>query len=384
MFLSLNKGFTLPNFQTQSHILMSKPLVNPSKPQLQELNDELENYFANTIIPQLFVDADFILRKFTPPAMKQFSLTNADINRDIHDVVDNIKYPTLIENITEVIKSCKTFEKEVQTTDNRWFQMNILPYIIRKENRTNGVIITFVDITHRIATLKELEKLNADHETFMYAVSHDIKQPLSSIVLIADLLAHTRSNNNEQFTKGIETLKRAATNMKIMLDDFTEHIKSETGPSMQNERLNIETICQDVILALRDRIYNKGVTISTQFKTSEILFSRKNLRSIVYNLLTNAIKYKKPGKPIKILIKTQKIKDYVLLSIQDNGVGIDKKDHKTIFKKFSRIRGTTKIEGTGMGLYIVSRMVKNNHGKIELESTSGKGSTFKVYFKYKS
>ncbi|MEP7229300.1 MAG: HAMP domain-containing sensor histidine kinase [Ginsengibacter sp.] len=364
---------------------MPKPLVNPSKPQLQELNEELENYFANTIIPQLFVDADFILRKFTPPAMKLFTFTNADINKDIHHLADNIKYPTLIENITEVIKSSKTFEKEVQTTDNRWFQMNILPYIIRKENRTNGVIITFVDITNRIATLKELEKLNADHETFMYAVSHDIKQPLSTIVLIADLLEHTRTNNNtEQFTKGIETLKRAATNMKIILDDFTEHFKSKTGPSMQNERLNIETICQDVILALRDQIHNKGVTISTQFKTSEIFFSTKNLRSIVYNLLTNAIKYKKPDKPIKILIKTQKIKDYVLLSIVDNGIGIDKKDHKAIFKKFSRIKSKTKIEGTGMGLYIVSRMIKNNHGKIELESTPGKGSTFKVYFKYKS
>ncbi|MEO6845032.1 MAG: PAS domain-containing protein, partial [Ginsengibacter sp.] len=72
---------------------MPKPLVNPSKPQLQELNDELENYFANTIIPQLFVDADLKLRKFTPPAMKQFTLTNADIDRDFHDVVDNIKYP---------------------------------------------------------------------------------------------------------------------------------------------------------------------------------------------------------------------------------------------------------------------------------------------------
>ena len=200
---------------------MTKPLVNPSKPQLQELNDELENYFSNTIIPQLFVDGNFILRKFTPMAMKQFNLTSADRDRDFHDVADNIKYPTLIENITKVIKSSKIFEKEVQTTDNMWYQMNILPYVIRKENRTNGVIITFVDITKRIAALKELEKLNADHETFTYAVSHDIKQPLSTIFLTADLmeLAHT-NNNDEQFTKGIERLKRAATTIKIMLSNI--------------------------------------------------------------------------------------------------------------------------------------------------------------------
>ena len=144
---------------------MPDPIVNSSKPQLRILNEELENYFANTIIPQLFVDADLILRKFTPPAMKLFTLTIADINRDIRDVIDNIKYPKLIEDITGVMETRKTFEKEVQTTDNTWFQMNKLPYIIRKENRPNGFIITYVDLTKRIATLNELEVVNADQGT---------------------------------------------------------------------------------------------------------------------------------------------------------------------------------------------------------------------------
>ena len=135
--------------------------------ELDVLNEDLENYFANTIIPQLFVDGNLILRKFTPPAMKQFTLTHADINKNIQDVTDNIRYPTLIENINEVIATGEILEKEVQTTDKRWFQMNILPYIIRKENRTNGVIITFVDITKRIAILNELEKLNAEHDTLL-------------------------------------------------------------------------------------------------------------------------------------------------------------------------------------------------------------------------
>ena len=77
------------------------------------LNDELENYFSNTIIPQLFVDADMILRKFTPPAMRHFKLTVNDIGRHIEDVSNNIRFPTIIENITEVIESNKDLEKEV-------------------------------------------------------------------------------------------------------------------------------------------------------------------------------------------------------------------------------------------------------------------------------
>lgn len=194
----------------------------------QRLNEDLENYFANTIIPQLFVDAKLILRKFTPPAMKQFTLTKADINKDIHDVVDNIRYPTLIENIKEVISTGEILEKEVQTTDKKWFQMNILPYVVRKENKTNGVIITFVDITKRLSILKELEKLNSEHDILMYTLSHDIKQPLSTIFLLADELVDAYKNgDSESFNKWIATLNRSSENMRSLLKDFTENIHTK-------------------------------------------------------------------------------------------------------------------------------------------------------------
>src|SRR4051812_38807101 len=110
---------------------------------LIELNDEMENYFKSTIIPQLFVDADLVLRKFTPPAMKQFNIKKTDVDRPIEEIVDNIRYSTIIEDIKEVIKTGEILEKEIQTTDLSWFQLNTLPYIIQKEKKTNGVIITF-------------------------------------------------------------------------------------------------------------------------------------------------------------------------------------------------------------------------------------------------
>lgn len=348
--------------------------------ELDVLNEDLENYFANTIIPQLFVDSNLILRKFTPPAMTQFTLTNDDINKNIRDVVDNIRYSNLIENINEVIATGAILEKEVQTTDKRWFQMNILPYIIKKENRTNGVIITFVDITKRIAVLKELEQLNAEHETLLYTLSHDIKQPLSTIVLLADELMETYNHNDKkQFTAWIAMLKSASKNIKILLEDFTKHITVGSVMPNEVERLNIKGIFHDVILAFRNDIYSHGIDIKTEFNASEIMFSKKNLRSIVFNLLSNAIKYRKTEETLKILITTMKQSDYVVLSIKDNGLGIDKIHHKTIFDKFSKINNH--IEGTGMGLYIINEMLTNSGGKIEVESIIGKGSTFKIYFK---
>ncbi len=353
---------------------------NTTIKELDTLNEDLENYFANTIIPQLFVDGNLILRKFTPPAMKQFTLTQDDLNKNIQDVSDNIRYPTLVENINEVIATGEILEKEVQTTDKRWFQMNILPYIVRKENKTNGVIITFVDITKRIAILNELEQLNAAHDTLLYTLSHDIRQPLSTIVLLADELVESYENSDkEQFTTWIEMLKRASKNMKIMIEDFTNHLYVESAIPNEDERLNIEDIFGDVLLALRNDIYNNEIKIETHFNTSEIIFSRKNLRSIVFNLLINAIKYRKHDEILKISISTEKKEGWVLLIIKDNGIGIDKKYQQLIFEKFSRIN--TQIEGTGMGLYIINRMLTDKGDKIEVESSLGSGSTFKVFFK---
>ncbi|MBA2562111.1 MAG: PAS domain-containing protein, partial [Chitinophagaceae bacterium] len=70
---------------------------------LIELNDELENYFRNTIIPQLYVDAGLILQKFTPPAMKQFNLSKNDVGKSISDIKDNFRFPTIIDDIQQVI-----------------------------------------------------------------------------------------------------------------------------------------------------------------------------------------------------------------------------------------------------------------------------------------
>lgn len=347
---------------------------------VQTANESLQNYFENTIIPQLYVDADLILRKFTPPAMKQFSLTKADIGRHMSDVVNNIRYPTIIENIEEVINTGAILEKEIQTTDKRWFQMNILPYIIRKENKANGVIITFVDITARIKTLKELEKSNSDHNAFTYAVSHDLKQPLTTLQLLSKVLADSYTNQNkERFANGIETLKRSIENIKTIINELTVHATASADRSKEHERLSIESIYEDVKNLLRDEHYNKDTNITTFFEVSEIQFSRKNLRSILYNLLINSMKYRNPDNLLQIHIQTKKEGDFIVLTVEDNGMGIDKKFHDNIFEKNIRVNNDT--EGTGMGLYIVKTMLENNGGNITVESSIGGGAKFILYFK---
>ena len=358
---------------------MSQTQRNDAR-KLRQLNFDLANYFSNTIIPQLFVDSDLILRIFTPPAMEQFSLSYEDIGRNIDDVKENIRFPTIVENIQEVIITSEILEKEIQTTDGNWFQMNIVPYVEHETGRVNGVIMTFINITKRLATLKELEKLNSEHETLMFALSHDIRQPISTLTLLSDaLLQAHRSKDSKQFEKWIQNLRRSSRDLQSLVNDFTTAKNREKPTSNEQERLNIEQICEDVLNSLRDEIKAGGVVITTDFKVSEIKFPKNNLRSVVYNLLHNAIKFRDPKKISKIDITTEKVRGFVILCVKDNGLGIEEKDQRKIFRKSCRIRED--IKGTGMGLYIVKKMIENNKGRIKLESKPGEGSTFKVFFK---
>src|SRR5690554_1369634 len=350
---------------------------------LIELNTELENYFKNTIIPQLFVDANLILRKFTPPAMKQFNFSPEDLGQPFEDLVDNIRYSVIVDDVNEVIATGEILEKEIQTTDYRWFQMNIIPYLVEKQNRTNGVIITFVDITDRIKTLRELEKLNASHETFIYSVSHDLKAPLANIEGLVKYLLESSNvlldkfgQNNEEQQSIAKLLEKSVEYMRDIINELSEITKIENHYKEEAEAVRLEKIIDEVRLILNEKIVNDRVKIELDIKEPEIQFPRKSIRSIIFNLLSNAIKYRSPDRKPEVRIKSEGVDGHIQISVEDNGLGIAKDKIDLLFMPYSRLE--KKVEGTGIGLYLVKKLVENEGGKIEVESKLGEGSVFTV------
>ncbi len=355
-------------------------IENKEIKKLLELNEELENYFRNTIIPQLFVDADLILRKFSPPANAHFKLTAPDIGRSIYDIPTLADLDGLVETIQEVVTNNTDLEKEIQTSDNRWFQMNILPYIIKKENLTNGVVITFVDITERINDKNDIERINADHETFIYTVSHDFRAPLTNMVLLLELLKsaidkNDRADMDDLLGKAVQS----ARSMKVMINELTDLTQIGTDLIGNQTAVNVAMVLHDVLFTLKNEIYRTHAKITTHLTIPELYFSKKNLRSILFNLVSNAIKFARPEVTPEVLITTEDAGEFTLLTVKDNGIGIEESKQKEIFTIFTRLRPQT--EGTGVGLFIVSKMVCNQGGKIEVESEPMKGTTFSIYFK---
>lgn len=108
-------------------------------------------------------------------------------------------------------------------------------------------------------------------------------------------------------------------------------------------------------------------------------FPLKNLQSIIYNRLSNAIKYRSPERIPFIKVHCSMTDEYTTLSVSDNGLGMDLSNSVKIFAIFKRLHNH--VEGSGIGLYMVKRIVENVGGKVEVTSKLGEGSTFKVYFK---
>jgi two-component system, OmpR family, phosphate regulon sensor histidine kinase PhoR len=301
------------------------------------------------------------------------------MGKPIAEVKDNFRFPSIIENIQWVIDNNEILEKEIQTTDLRWYQMNVLPYVTRNTNKTNGVIITFVEITARIKDLKEQEKLISDHETLLDTIAHDIKNPLTSLSLTIALLKKLPSEGEDKFSSLLQIVDNSINTMKDIVLDLTDQRKKEHQYKAEAELLSFENILEDVRLSLTDNLNRTGATITSEINASQIVFTRRKLRSILYNLVSNAIKYHEPGRKPEIFINTEKENNCVVITVKDNGIGIPAAKMDAIFTKYYRVEN--KIEGSGVGLYLVNEIVKNAGGKISVESKEGKGTTFKVYLK---
>ena len=346
---------------------------------LTQLNEDLENYFANTIIPQLFVDANLILRKFTPPAMKQFSLRDDYIGRPLAEISENFRHATILENIRTVIATGKILEKEIQTNDMRWYQMNILPYIVRKTKATNGVIITFVDITPRINDLREQERLVAEQELLLDTITHDIKNPILSMGLTLTLLKKYLKTGENKLVNLANNLENSLNGIKTIVESLANNRWGSQRYQATEELIDIQNVIEDVRLAIAPQVSESGAIINQKIQATELTFVRRKMRSVLYNLINNAIKYTPTDRRPQIKISTYLEKKHFVIAVEDNGIGITPKDREHIFEKFQRIKPST--EGSGVGLYLVNTVVASAGGKITIDSEPGIGTTFKIFLK---
>ena len=326
----------------------------------------------------LFIDIDLMIRKFTPAAMKQFDLSPGDVARSITEIHENFRYENIIDDIKLVIENKEILEKEIQTTDHKWFQMNIIPYVL-KNHQTNGVIITFVEITTRINDLKSQEKLISDYELLLDTISHDIKNPLTNLMLAVDVFKTASDSDSASFQPLLATVDNSLTKVRNILLELTDSRKQAHKYKSEEVLVNFENILEEVRLTLSDNIKNSGAIIRKEINAFEIVFSKRKLRSLIYNLVNNAVKFASSTRKPEILIKTERTRDFFIISIKDNGIGIRPDKQDAIFERYFRLENA--IEGSGLGLYLVKEIVTQSGGNITVKSELDHGSEFIVHLR---
>ncbi len=268
--------------------------------------------------------------------------------------------------------------------EHRYTKANFIPHIVN--GKVEGCIVLVNDISSLRKTQEELKRnnekltrVNIDLDNFIYTASHDLRSPIVNMEGLYNILDNAFSNRLKPHEEkawhmlhtSIERLKKTIT----YLGDVTKAVK---GLEDSVEVISVPEAVEDVKPDIRNLIEEAQPVFHTHYDVNQVSFNRDNFRSIVYNLLSNAIKYRNPDQPLIIDIQTKKEGQFIVLSIRDNGLGLDTDQQNKLFNMFRRLH--THVQGTGIGLYIIKRIIENKGGKITLESIPGQGSVFHVYF----
>jgi signal transduction histidine kinase len=243
---------------------------------------------------------------------------------------------------------------------------------------TNQALATTNQELH--ASNTQLARTNVDLDTFVYTASHDLKAPITNIESIVLALRDTLPadvQQDELVGHLLALLNQTVARFQVTITQLTDISRlqlAHTGPA---EPVMLAPVVADVRLDLAPAIAAAGTELTVAVAPALVVsFSPANLRSIVYNLLSNALKYRDPKRPSRVQLYAAQTGPRITLTVQDNGLGMSEVQQRQLFGLFQRLH--THVEGTGVGLYITKRLVENAGGTITVASQPHVGTTFTV------
>jgi two-component system, OmpR family, phosphate regulon sensor histidine kinase PhoR len=334
----------------------------------QMLSDErsmLAAVLGSTQDAVLVVNGDGVILLANPAVEQMFGLDPVVITgQTLLDVVDN-------ETLCQLFREPKVGFVEIGLPDGvSTAQASLVP-VTSDYGEPIGWAAVFRDIT----LFKELEQMKND---FVATVSHDLKNPISSIKMGADIIDKIGQLTPKQ-AEVKERIARTADYMHELVADLLDLGKIEAGLNFAAETVDLVPLIMEVIQAQQHAIVEKAQSAVLDLPEGLLVVGdARRLLQVWSNLIGNAVKYTPAGG--RITVSGQKQATSVEISVQDTGIGIRTKDLPYVFDKFYRVSSaeTKSIKGTGLGLAIVKSIVEAHNGRITVSSTHGQGSTFTV------
>lgn len=296
----------------------------------------------------------------------------------------------MMQEVLPVVLAGRPQEYEMRLVDSqgrlRWLLLRMSPGLdsTGKVTRIYGSASDMTDYKEAEARQQELShqlmRQNQNLQQFAYIVSHNLRAPIANMLGLTSI--YNRSEIGSPINqKVIDNLIKSAKLLDSTIRDLNDLLTIRSQIGNVYETVYFECLLQDVLGLLKLETNAAEADITYDFRDAPAVnIVRSYAQSILLNLLSNAIKYKSPDRKPAISVTTFRLKGYICLRVQDNGLGIDLvKQQENIFGLYKRFHKG--IEGKGIGLHLVKTQVEMLEGKVEVESTPQKGTTFSVYFK---
>ena len=223
--------------------------------------------------------------------------------------------------------------------------------------------------------VRELEAKNADLERFTYTVSHDLKSPLVTIRGFLGLLEQdAERGDKERMRKDFDRIKTATDTMRQLLDELLQlsRVGHMVNPA---EEIAVSELAHQAMAQVAGQIADRGVRVEIEPDMPKVIGDRTRLLEVLQNLIDNAIKFMGDQSEPQIDVGTRHEGEVLVFFVRDNGIGIEARYQTKVFGLFERLDQT--IDGTGVGLALVKRIVEIHNGCVWVESAGeGRGSTF--------
>lgn len=312
-----------------------------------------------------------------------------EIGRSVRDYFSEKRWPFIQEVLDRVLTE-GSVDYELSYISNgaaKWHHVSWLT-VKNSDQQNRGFILANKDITEYKTAALERERItadliqhNKDLEQFTYIISHNLRTPVANLLGLAELL-NTRTISPAEKDQVFEMVSSAVKNMDTIIRDLNRILQVRAPMNEKKEVVNLKDVVESIETTILNSAIKENVLIDCDFAELENIYTiRSYLYSIFYNLLSNSIKFRKPGIPAQISIKSQRylITDKLEIRFKDNGKGIDlAKNSSSLFGLYKRF--DTSTEGKGMGLFMVKTQVEALGGTIRIESEPGEGTLFIIQF----
>ncbi|MBI4424293.1 MAG: PAS domain S-box protein [Elusimicrobia bacterium] len=286
--------------------------------------------------------------------------------------------------VLQAINAGSVVERElrIRPPGRDWVWISTRASPLRGEGGIEGAVSVLRDITERKSMeeelkrkTEELSRSNAELETFASIASHELQEPMRKIVAFGDRL-QTRSSAAlpPESREDLERIQRAAQRMMRLIENLLRYAKVELKPAAF-ERIPLDEVLDDALLDVEARLEASGGRVE-RGALPAVWGDRSQLEQVFANLLSNALKFRKPDVAPQVRIAARDAGDFWEIRFSDNGIGFDPKYASRLFEPFARLHPRDRFEGSGLGLAIARRIARRHGGDLLAEARPADGAEF--------